>query len=136
MRTMVASFAFVLPFSITYHLAESRACHRIRKEGGNKSQIAPVIGGLLSGGAVSLAGNMHYVIYGCIRQWLGLNESAYWFPSSTRYIGYDPLVEMTARFMSSIVFLCARRPACPCGECHVRPAGAGPFIFLREKYLP
>lgn len=25
MRTMVASFAFVLPFSITYHLAESRA---------------------------------------------------------------------------------------------------------------
>lgn len=36
---------------------------------------------------------MHYVIYGCIRQWLGLNESAYWFPSSTRYIGYDPLVE-------------------------------------------
>ena len=93
MRTMVASFAFVLPFSITYHLAESRACHRIRKEGGNKSQIAPVLGGLLSGGAVSLAGNMHYVIYGCIRQWLGLNESAYWFPSSTRYIGYDPLVE-------------------------------------------
>ena len=93
MRTMVASFTFVLPFSITYHLAESRACHRIRKEGGNKSQIAPVLGGLLSGGAVSLAGNMHYVIYGCIRQWLGLNESAYWFPSSTRYIGYDPLVE-------------------------------------------
>lgn len=93
MRTMVASFAFVLLFSITYHLAESRACHRIRKEGGNKSQIAPVLGGLLSGGAVSLAGNMHYVIYGCIRQWLGLNESAYWFPSSTRYIGYDPLVE-------------------------------------------
>ena len=92
-RTMVASFAFVLPFSITYHLAESRACHCIRKEGGNKSQIAPVLGGLLSGGAVSLAGNMHYVIYGCIRQWLGLNESAYWFPSSTRYIGYDPLVE-------------------------------------------
>ena len=73
MRTMVASFAFVLPFSITYHLAESRACHCIRKEGGNKSQIAPVLGGLLSGGAVSLAGNMHYVIYGCIRQWLGLN---------------------------------------------------------------
>ena len=68
MRTMVASFAFVLPFSITYHLAESRACHCIRKEGGNKSQIAPVLGGLLSGGAVSLAGNMHYVIYGCIRQ--------------------------------------------------------------------
>ena len=99
-RTMVASFAFVLPFSITYHLAESRACHRIRKEGGNKSQIAPVLGGLLSGGAVSLAGNMHYVIYGCIRQWLGLNESAYWFPSSTRYIGYDPLVENDRRFMS------------------------------------
>lgn len=39
MRTMVASFAFVLPFSITYHLAESRACHRIRKEGGNKARL-------------------------------------------------------------------------------------------------
>lgn len=93
--------------------------------------------GLLRGGAVSLAGNMHYVIYGCIRQWLGLNESAYWFPSSTRYIGYDPLVEndRTIHEFPSYSFVL--------GDLHAHVVNVmfvllvlGLFIFLREKYLP
>ena len=94
MRTLTAAFAFVLPFSITYHLLRARTMVRIRKEGGKERTLAPILGGLLSGGAVSLAGNFHYVIYGCIRPWLGLDDgSGYWFPDSTRYIGYDPVVE-------------------------------------------
>ncbi|MGN0314800.1 MAG: DUF2298 domain-containing protein [Fusicatenibacter sp.] len=94
MRTMTAAFAFVLPFSITYHLLRARTMVRIRKEGGKERALAPILGGLLSGGAVSLAGNFHYVIYGCIRPWLGMDqEEGYWFPDSTRYIGYDPVVE-------------------------------------------
>ena len=56
--------------------------------------MSPVIGGLLSGAAVSLAGNMHYVVFGCIGKWLGWESAAdYWFPDSTRYIGYNPVVE-------------------------------------------
>ena len=89
MRTLVAAFAFVLPFSICYQMISSRILQRRRKK-----KLSPVIGGLLSGAAVSLAGNMHYVVYGCIGKWLGWESAAdYWFPDSTRYIGYNPVVE-------------------------------------------
>ena len=52
------------------------------------------LGGLLAGAAVSLAGNMHYVLYGLfgdVFQLSGYEE--YWFPDSTRYIGHNPLTE-------------------------------------------
>ncbi len=124
---MVASFTFVLPFSITYHLAESRACHRIRKEGGTKRDCT----------CLAVFGRRRFpwpeictVIYGCIRQWLGLNESAYWFPSSTCHIGWgDPLVEndRTIHEFPSYSFVLGDLHAH--GECHVRPAGAGPFYI-------
>lgn len=89
MRTLVAAFAFVLPFSISYQMVCARILQRRKRK-----KIAPVAAGILSGAAVSLAGNMHYVIYGCIGKWLGWESAAdYWFPDSTRYIGYNPVVE-------------------------------------------
>lgn len=53
-----------------------------------------VIAGIVSVLAVVFAGNGHYIIYGLLRPWLqkftGAEVTAYWFPNSTRYIGYEP----------------------------------------------
>lgn len=53
-----------------------------------------VIAGIVSVLAVVFAGNGHYVIYGLLRPWLqkftGAEVTSYWFPNSTRYIGYEP----------------------------------------------
>lgn len=48
---------------------------------------------LLSAISVTFAGNMHYVIYALIKPFFDISgKSTYWFPDSTRYIGYDPLI--------------------------------------------
>ena len=39
-----------------------------------------------------MSGNLHYIIYGVILRLLKIRED-YWFPDSTRYIGFDPAVE-------------------------------------------
>ena len=53
-----------------------------------------VIAGIVSVLAVVFAGNGHYIIYGLLRPWLqkftGAEVTSYWFPNSTRYIGYEP----------------------------------------------
>ena len=85
MRTLVAGFAFVLPFSLTYHLVKG-----MPRKKPVKGCLA-VLGGLLSGAAVSLAGNMHYVLYGLFGKVFKLSGyEDYWFPASTRYIGHNP----------------------------------------------
>ena len=57
----------------------------------------PFIAGFTAGTAVSIAGNMHYVIYAQIIPWIqkltGQEVSSYWFPDATRYIGYNPYRE-------------------------------------------
>lgn len=91
MRTFVAGFLFVLPCSLVWQLLRDRMGKRLT----GKRRCAPPLGGLLAGVAVSMAGNMHYVIYAWIRPWLadlGLvsKRDEYWFPDATRYIGHDP----------------------------------------------
>ena len=57
----------------------------------------PYAAGFTAGLAVSIAGNMHYVIYAQIIPWIekltGQEVSSYWFPDATRYIGYNPYRE-------------------------------------------
>ncbi len=93
MRTFVAAFAFALPFSLVYQMGKDRMGSLIR----NKRKWVPVLSGLLSGAAVSLAGNMHYVIYGVIQPLIqkvrGEEVTSYWFPDATRYIGFNPDVD-------------------------------------------
>ena len=85
MRTLVASFAFVLPFNIVWHLLKDKAA-------AIRNNAVPYIGGIISGAAVSLAGNMHYVLYSLFGNVFKLSGyEDYWFPSSTRYIGHNPL---------------------------------------------
>ena len=53
-----------------------------------------VAAGIVSMLAVVFAGNVHYIIYGLLRPWLqkftGAEVQGFWFPDSTRYIGYNP----------------------------------------------
>ena len=82
MRTWVAGLAFALPFSIVRQAASDYY--------GKTKKALPVWSGLLAGMAVSLAGNMHYVIYAKLLPLLGKSEKDFWFPNSTRYIGFNP----------------------------------------------
>ena len=90
MRMFVASIAFILPFSLVYQLsADGREARGQRKNG-----WVPGTAGVLSGAAVSIAGNMHYVIYACVLPFIqrlrGDEVTGYWFPDATRYIGFRP----------------------------------------------
>ena len=91
MRDFVAALAFVLPFSLVYQMSMDRM-----QKLGDRERIS-ALAGLTAGTAVSIAGNMHYVVY---RVGLSLYEmitrvdpmerSGYWFPDATRYIGFRP----------------------------------------------
>lgn len=89
MRTLVAGFAFALPFTLVRQMLLDR-----KQEG--KKEGKAVLGGILAGAGVSLAGNMHYVVVGKLLPWirkvfaLPEGDYTYWFPNSTRYIGYYP----------------------------------------------
>ena len=93
MRTFVAGFAFIMPFSLVRQMVRDRLG---RKNTGWKKKM-PSVTGFLAGIAVSVAGNMHYVIYGCVIPWIqkakGEEVGHYWFPDATRYIGFNPDVD-------------------------------------------
>lgn len=92
MRTFVAGLAFAMPFSLVYQMARDRMKGQPAEKKGKAA--APVFSGLTAGAAVSIAGNMHYVIYAVILPWIqkikGVEVDSYWFPDATRYIGYNP----------------------------------------------
>ena len=90
MRTFVAAFAFVLPFS----LVRQMSVDRLKGSLTGKKRCLPAVAGIIAGLSVSIAGNMHYVVYSKIIPWLqnlqGKEADSYWFPDATRYIGYNP----------------------------------------------
>ena len=90
MRTFVAGFAFVLPFSLVRQMTTDLQGSTVI---GWKKQL-PTFAGFLAGLAVSIAGNMHYVVYAqiipLIQKLKGEEVSGYWFPDATRYIGFNP----------------------------------------------
>ncbi|MBR2528439.1 MAG: hypothetical protein IKE58_08225 [Blautia sp.] len=114
MRTFVAGFACAMPFSLVRQMmADHLAFASKSKETDSASGICPdpvnpkhmmtekknsgrvpALAGLTSGLAVSMAGNMHYVVYALvmplIQKWRGQEVKSYWFPDATRFIGYNP----------------------------------------------
>ena len=91
MRTLIAAFAFVLPFS----LASQMSMDLQKEKRTGYGRIHHLAAGLTAGTAVSLAGNMHYVVFGqiipMIQKITGAeNVDSYWFPDATRYIGFHP----------------------------------------------
>ena len=93
MRTFVAGLAFAMPFSLVHQMVTDR----LGKTGSRWKKTLPSVTGILAGISVSIAGNMHYVVYGqiipFIRKLKGEEVSSYWFPDATRYIGFNPDVE-------------------------------------------
>ena len=94
MRTFVAAFAFVYPFSLVRQMTKDRLYGRMS----GKKKYLPSLAGVTAGISVSIAGNVHYIVYRCVLPLIhkiqGVEESAsYWFPDATRYIGYNPLNE-------------------------------------------
>ena len=90
MRTFVAGLAFILPFSLVRQMVKDR----LGKKNNGFKKALPAVAGALSGVAVSIAGNMHYVIYAqiipFIQKLTGQEVDSYWFPDATRYIGFNP----------------------------------------------
>ena len=90
MRTFVAAFAFVLPFSLVRQMTTDMQGSVVS---GWKKRL-PSVTGFLAGLAVSIAGNMHYVVYAqiipLIQKLKGQEVDSYWFPDATRYIGFNP----------------------------------------------
>ena len=93
MRTFVAGLAFVLPFSLVYQMVKDR----LGAAADGWKRRLPAVTGILAGLAVSIAGNMHYVVYGqvipFIQKLTGQEVDGYWFPDATRYIGFNPDVD-------------------------------------------
>ena len=96
MRAFVAGLAFAMPFSLVYQMMSDRLKGKEEQWGAH----VPPAAGITAGAAVSLAGNMHYVIYGVILPLIqrirGTDPAEigrYWFPDATRYIGFNPDVD-------------------------------------------
>lgn len=91
----------------------------------------------MTGVAVSMAGNMHYVIYAWI--WprladLGIvsERDDYWFPDATRYIGHDPeTADKTIHEFPSYSFVLGDLP-CAHGESNLRDLDSGNTLRLDE----
>ena len=68
-------------YSIVYNLLH----HHIKND--LKRKYIPIIGGIIAALANTVAGNMHFVIFGFLFPLLHIKtDSIYWFPDSTRYI--------------------------------------------------
>lgn len=102
MLMMLAAFGFALPASLVFNVSLTYTEYRKIKSPAIVETFA-TLAAAIAGTAVSLTGNMHYVIYAKIVPWvrnlLGLDKLAqasgysfpnYWFPDATRYIGYNP----------------------------------------------
>lgn len=91
MLMTLAAFGFVLPYAIAYNVTL-----QYLKDKASFSRWKAPFAGILSGAGVSLAGNIHFVIFYWVvpglRSFLGITGDFknYWFPNSTRYIGYNP----------------------------------------------
>lgn len=62
MRTFVAAFAFVYPFSLVRQMTKDRLYGRLD----GKKKYLPSLAGVTAGIAVSIAGNVHYIVYCCV----------------------------------------------------------------------
>ncbi len=89
---MIASFCFCFSFEIGKELF--RMVQTKKEDIRKKQRRITVFAGFLTAFAVTLAGNMHYVLFYKLIPWLQqmleIEGKAYWFPDSTRFIGYRP----------------------------------------------
>lgn len=80
MRALIPALMFTGVFGLAEQIIEDKT----------KNKKTSNIFAALSAAAVCFAGNGHYIIYGLIKPFLGISDDSYWFPDSTRYIGFNP----------------------------------------------
>lgn len=82
MRGTITALSFALPFSLAYQLMRDKM---------GQAALSPWFAGFLGGAATAFGGNGHYLVYGIFLPLIrGKDKPHYWFPDSTRYIGYKP----------------------------------------------
>lgn len=110
MLMTLAACGFAMPYSLINNVVRSflkdrklsvRTGRSMESESGQKVflliRILPPLTGTVAGLATSFAGNMHYFLFRFLiprlQRLAGFAENEvekYWFPNSTRYIGYNP----------------------------------------------
>lgn len=80
MRALIPALMFTGVFGLAEQMIKDKT----------KSSKKANIFAALSSAAVCFAGNGHYIIYGLIKPIFGISNDSYWFPDSTRYIGFNP----------------------------------------------
>lgn len=81
---------FFIGFSICFNLLSLKEQNNTKKR-----KYIPFVGGAIGSLALTLAGNMHYVLYsivlGGLQKYFTITVThPYYYPDSTRYIGYTP----------------------------------------------
>lgn len=83
----VCAMAFIEAFSCTFKLIQV-------KFGTQFKMVQGIIGGILGGAGVCFEGSAHFIVFGIVlklyNKIIGNTEYSYWFPESTRYVGYVP----------------------------------------------
>lgn len=105
MLMLIAALSFSMPCSIVLNASFLFTSQYVPADGERKFRktVFPYFAGGLAGLAVCFCGNFHYCIYAkiipAVRSFLKIDDMAdslgysfekYWFPSSTRFIGYNP----------------------------------------------
>lgn len=98
----IAAMAMAMPASIVFNMCRDHLSAGEHKKG-FITGLTPYITGITAGIAVSFTSNLHYLIFDKLVPVLRDNESFadwagskgislddFWFPDSTRYIGYNP----------------------------------------------
>ena len=89
-RAMVGGMSFAMAFSLVHVLL----FRTVAKRGDHFDNTVRVLGGLLGGISLSLAGNVHFILFAklipMVQEMLRIEVNSYWFSDSTRYIGYVP----------------------------------------------
>lgn len=92
MLITIATMSMMLPYSIVYNAMNYRMEHSMRHK-----RWLPSVAGAFAAILVSCSSNMHYLVFRffvpMMQEILGIEVSNYWFPNSTRYIGYRPDVK-------------------------------------------
>lgn len=141
-----AAFAFVLPFSLVMAVVRDRI-EEVKDRLTFGARIIPYFAGLVSAVAVDLCGNGHYVIAGrlvpILQDLLGIKEAvksaggtvaSYWFPDSTRYIGYFPVTDdKTIHEFPSYSFVLGDLHAHVINICFVLTVVAVLYAYMRYR---
>mgnify|MGYP004510749123 CR=1 FL=1 len=79
MLAFIGTLTFILPYIIGYNLTIGIAKNDNKK-------VIPIITAIIIGLSISIGGSLHYPIY----RWILNSRDTYYYPDTTRYIGYNP----------------------------------------------